>query len=83
MTKELPAEVARRAAAAEAKASGLVDRLGDAQERQRQSNDELTKVEAERQRLSIELAELQKERKSATSTSRKTGRDRQYLATTA
>lgn len=55
----------RRAAAAEAKASGLVDRLGDAQERQRESAADLAKVESERQRLASELGELQKEAKSA------------------
>ena len=55
----------RRAAAAEAMASGLVDRLGDAQERQRESAADLAKVESERQRLASELGELQKEAKSA------------------
>ena len=55
----------RRAAAAEAKASGLVDRLGDAQERQRERAAELAKLESERQRLTSELSELQKEAKSA------------------
>ena len=55
----------RRAAAAEAKASGLVDRLGDAQERQRESAAELAKLESERKRLTSELSELQKEAKSA------------------
>ncbi len=61
------AEAERRAAAAEAKASGLVDRLGDAQERQRQSSAELAKVEGDRQRLASELNELQKEAKSVAS----------------
>ncbi|WP_412477867.1 DNA-binding protein [Azonexus sp. IMCC34839] len=57
----------RQAAAAEAKAAGLADRLADAQEHQKQTAAELAKSNSDRQRLAGELSEIQKEARAASS----------------
>lgn len=57
----------RQAAAAEAKAAGLADRLADAQEHQKQTAADLAKSVADRQRLAGELSEIQKEARAASS----------------
>lgn len=55
----------RQAAAAEAKAAGLTDRLADAQERQKQIAADLVKSDTDRQRTATELSEIQKEARAA------------------